>query len=354
MTILDQIPAPTCAIPEPARRPTSLPVDGHAPGLATGRSQRLVLAPLIGLALLAGSLGCSTGEERRGDPWARGMGGALAARAGELLAAGEREPARQAALEALGYADRTSDQRTRGRAVAVLGELDRDPAQLVEARALLETHVPGPETWAVRLALADLLIDIGRLEEALAELGPVVTEAEQFPEPRVRAPAEASARRLRSAALRRLGRADEAHADDRRAALVLSLLPDEALPALRMALSQVLGDDLFARGDPAGAYARHTRARSLARSQGDAPAETRALAAQAHDLAAMGRFADAADRAVLTVEHARALGDAVLARTLALAGLGWCVDAGMPLDDTRRQPLVEALRQLDAELPAHD
>jgi tetratricopeptide (TPR) repeat protein len=292
------------------------------------------------------SVACSTPEPV--DPWGRGMGGALAIRAEDLLAEGRRDEAREAAAEALALPDGTLDDRSRARAMTVLGKLDDDLELLLSARDLLMAQAPPPATWEVRLLVADRLLDAGRLEQALEELDEVVAEAEEHPEHVVRALHEAPGRRLRSAALRRLGRLDEARADDRRAALVLSLVPDDVLPDLRLALALVLGDDALAMDRPAEAYALHARARTLAAALGNGAAETRALLTQSRALAAQGRFHDAADRALLTAEQAREVDEPELARRAALEGLGWADDAGQALDDHRRLALLAVLRELDA------
>jgi tetratricopeptide (TPR) repeat protein len=282
------------------------------------------------------------------------MGGALAIRADDLLAEGRRDEAREAATEALALPEGTLDERSRARAMTVLGELDDDLELLTGARDLLLAQAPPPATWEVRLLVADRLLDAGRLAEALIELDGVVAEAEEHPEHVVRAMHEAPARRLRSAALRRLGRLDEARADDRRAALVLSLVPDDVLPELRLSLALVLGDDALAMDRPAEAYALHARARTLAAALGDGTAESRALLTQSRALAAQGRFHDAADRALLTAERARAVGEAELARRAALEGLGWANDAGQALNDHRRLALLAALRELDEAATGDD
>jgi len=299
-------------------------------------------------ALLAGLPGCGAPATGGGaDDWSRGMGGALAIRAEDLARSGQAAEARQTALEAMELARNAGDGRAEARALAVLGKLDQDPQLLTRALELLELHAPPPAAWGVRLALAEQLLRTDRLPAAMEQLDLVVAQAEAHDEPGVRARYEAPARHLRALALGRLGQPDQARADNRRAVLVLSLLPDSQLRELRLALALAQGDDALARGRPAEAYALHTRARTLAGLLGDLPAEARALLAQAHDLAARGRFADAADRALLACEHGLSADDPELARRAALQGLGWSDDAGLDLDDQRRTALLDALRRLD-------
>ena len=281
------------------------------------------------------------------DPWQQGMAGALAARAAEMAEAGDEEAARRTAEEALELAQTLGEGRSMGRALAVLGWLDRDLEQLTAARELALKHAPPMEQWDLRLLLADVMLDSGQVDEAIRELDPVIDQAAAWPDVAVRARAEAPARRMRSVARRRKGQIDAARDDDRQALLLLTVLPDFELRELRLALGLARGDDLFALGDPSDAYALHTRARTLAAALGDVASESRALAAQAADLAALGRQGDAADRALLAVDYARAAGDDDLARRVALDALGWLEERGEAVDSLRRLRLLKVLRELD-------
>lgn len=332
-----------------ARKPSAPEAQAGDPLPSPGSHPRVCRWILAAGFALIWAAGCSAPAPRSDDPWSQGLAAALAARAGELLADGRTSEARDMALEAWDRAQMASDGRSQGLALAVLGAVDRDSVLLAEARQVLQLHATLAETWELALVLADVLLDEGRTAQALSVLDPVVTAAESHHDPAIRAAIEARARRLRSVALRRQGWVEEGRADDRRAQLVLSLLPDAQLMELRLILALVLGDDLLAEGHPADAYARHTRARTLAERLGDGASEARALCAQAYDLAALGRFADAADRALLGAEHAEVAGQAALTRQAALSGLGWCDDAGMALDDRRRQPLLLLLRRLDQD-----
>lgn len=303
-------------------------------------------AVLLALSLAA----CRGGPEVNGpgDPWNQGMAGALAARAGEMASEGRTEDARTTAEEALALARRTHDQRSEGRALAVLGRLDRDLGTLQRARDLLEDFASPLEVWPLELALADALLDANRPEEALAELDTLIEDTSTWPDSTARARTEAPARRLRSVASRRLGDDESGRADDRQAQLLLTLLREAELTELRLSLALVRGDDLLALGDPANAYAQHARARTLAAWLGDLPAEARALAAQAGDLAALGRQGDAADRAMLAITCALEADDRELARRTALHALGWLDDRAESLDSLRRLRLLQVLRELDA------
>lgn len=289
------------------------------------------------------------------------MAAALAARGQELAGQGDPEAGKRLAEEALALARQCGAISTQARALALLAWIDRSYSRAEAALELLDGDPDEPGVWDLWLLLADLALgqQISQdsedkawasraLEHALAVIGPA-SRTDDLP---LRAEYEGRARHLAAAAHRRLGQAREAAFQERQAALVLTLLPNEALTSLRQEVAQATGDDLAREADYDAAIRKHALAESLARELGDETAVLTAMAGRSTDLSGLGRLVDAAQMAATVARLALSADSVELAQLSARRGLLW-LDAKDPFGyQPLRRDLLNSLNTVDEVMGA--
>lgn len=259
-------------------------------------------------------------------------------------AAGDPAGARQSAEQALAEARAAGHGPTMARAQALLGALQSSLPRLQDGLTQLEALGDAEGLAAARLWLAELAVQARRPDLAVPVTEAVLASLPADAASRLQAaPTEARVRHLQAAALRLSGRQPEAAAAERQAALALSLLPEDELLTLRIAVAQACGDDLLLTGDARGALARHAQAAALARQAGDPAAEVRAITSLAAGLYLDGRYREAADHCERALRLARSTGDGNAARDLGARGLAALQALGEPIGSARWEQFRRAV-----------
>ncbi|MBM3985097.1 MAG: hypothetical protein FJ296_05315, partial [Planctomycetes bacterium] len=204
--------------------------------------------------------------------------------------------ARVTAAKALAEARAAGHPPTIARAQALLGALEANLPRLQDGLHQLELLDDTAGAASARLWLAELAVQAGRPDVAVPVLAAAVAALPSNISGRIEAAGtEARVYHLQAAALRLAADYPAAAAAERRAALALTLLPEDELLPLRTAVAQACGDDLLRAGDARASLARFADASSLARRAADRPAELRAVVSLAASLHLDGRHAEAAD-----------------------------------------------------------
>jgi tetratricopeptide (TPR) repeat protein len=280
------------------------------------------LAPLTWSQRLAvGRLDQAEAEFGRGDPAARITAGLALAEA-----------------RAAGHAP------TIAQAQALLGALEGNLPRLQDGLHQLELLGDTAGAASARLWLAELAVQAGRPDVAVPVLAAAVAALPSNLSGRLEsAGTEARVYHLQATALRLDADFPAAAAAERRAALALTLLPEDELLPLRTAVAQACGDDLLRAGDARAALARFAEASSLARRSADRPAELRALVSLATGLHLDGHHAEAADHCQRALYLARALSDATATREAGARGLSALQALGEPANSPRWEEFRLAL-----------
>jgi len=293
------------------------------PLLPPSGSVAATLSALCAVVLLTGLAGCGT-VEPAGAPisWEQRLAVGRLQQALDQLERGDRAGARRTAELALAEASRAAHLPTMANAKALLAALEGNVVRLQEALAQLEQLGDEVGLARARLMLAELAVSADRPDIAVPALQAAVAALPDDPRGRIESAAtEARVYHLQAAALRLAGRAQEAAASERRAALALSVLPDAELLRLRAEIAQACGDDLYREFDARGALAQHARAAACAREAGERATELHALAALAADFELDGRWREAADHSERALRLAHELGETAVARAVAQRGL---------------------------------
>lgn len=244
--------------------------------------------------------------------------------------------ARATTAQALAEARAAGHPPTIARAQALLGALEGSLPRLQDGLHQLELLGDTAGAAAARLWLAELAVQARRPDVAVPVLETAVALLPSNLSGRLEsASTEARVYHLHAAALRLAADFPAAAAAERRAALALTLLPEDELLPLRTAVAQACGDDLLRAGDARAALARFAEASSLARRAADRPAEQRAIAALAAGLQLEGRPAEAADHCLRALRLARELSDATATREAGARGLSLLHALGEPAHSPR-------------------
>ncbi|MFT7462670.1 MAG: hypothetical protein ACI9EF_001012 [Pseudohongiellaceae bacterium] len=308
---------------------------------------------LLIITLLLGA-GCAAQPPT--PDWDSEMSLALSARGKTLAEQGDEEAGKRLAEEALALAQASGSTAAQARSLALIAWIDRSYIQAEEAFELMAEWADTAEIWDLQLLLADLALSepyatTTEMElwarRALGYAKAVIEPASDEADFGQRAAYEGSARHLAAVALRRLRDPKAASYQERQAALVLTLLPDDALPSLRLSVFQARGDDLALEGEYQAAFLQHVHAQSLAVALKNQPGELAAMFGRAGDLAGLGRLRDAAQMAETLAQLAKSRGSTTLARRSAQRGLAW-LDAKDPYgQQPLRQALLGCLREID-------
>jgi hypothetical protein len=277
---------------------------------------------LVLLGLLLAPAACSS--PRTGEPmtWDQRLAAGRLDEAQTLFDKGDVPRARRSAEQALQESRQSAWVAGIGRSMALLALLREDVIGLQDALDMLVKAGDADGAAKTRLALAELAVRAGRADVAVAATADALAALPHDTGTQIAtAPTEARVQHLRASALRLAGRTDEAAAAERRASLLLSLLPDKQELPLRAAVAQGCGDDLYHAGDARGALARHAQAAECARRAGDRAAELRATAALAADFALGLQWNEAADHGIRALHIARELQDTATERAVAARGL---------------------------------
>gem|GEM_PF-3444740 len=282
---------------------------------------------------------------------------ALSARGKTVAEQGDPEAGRRLGAEALALARRCGSTEAQARSLALMAWIDRSYGAAEEALRLTAAEADSVDIWDLQLLLADLALSqppsttpagLAWAQRALAHAEAVIKPANLTKDLPIRAEYEGSARHLAAVALRLLGERKEASYQERQAALVLTLLPNEALPTLRQAVFQGRGDDLAREGAFQEAFVQHVQAQILAEQLGDHEAEMAAMAGRSRDLAGLGRLLDATQMALTLAKLALSREHTTLARASAQRGLAW-LEAQDPFGyKSLRLSLLTCLREIDA------
>lgn len=282
---------------------------------------------------------------------------ALSARGKTLAEQGDLEAGRRLATEALALARSCGSTEAQARSLALMAWIDRSYSSAEEALKLTAAEADSVEIWDLQLLLADLALSqppsntpagLHWAQRALAHAEAVIKPANLTKDLPLRAEYEGTARHLAAVALRLLGDQPGATFQESQAALVLTLLPNEALPSLRQSVFQGRGDDLAREGAYQEAFVHHVQAQILAEKLGDHEAEMTAMAGRATDLAGLGRLLDATQMALTLAKLALSREHTTLARASAQRGLAW-LEAQDPFGHkTLRLSLLTCLREIDA------
>lgn len=319
---------------------------------------------MIRFLILTLILGAGCAVPPPSPDWDSEMSLALSARGKTLAEQGDRPAGKRLAEEALALAHACGSKAAQARSLALLAWIDHSYAQAEESLGLLDSDAASPETWDLRLLLADLALDQPAAGEpqirhwarlALEHAQEVYEPAAELDDLVVRAEYEGTARHLAAVALRRLGAHGEASYQERQAALVLTLLPDEALLTLRLQVLLGRGNDLAREREFEAAFLKHMQAQTLARQLEDPAAEMDAMAGRSADLAGLGRLVDAAQTASTLADLALSRDAVTRARSSAQRGLAW-LEATDPFGhQPLRLSLLACLREVDARVrPAQD
>jgi tetratricopeptide (TPR) repeat protein len=279
-----------------------------------------------GLPLLVGwlltALACSSPPPEQPLTWEQRLAAGRLDQAQALLEQGDLPAARRTAELSLKDAQHSAWVAGIGRSLAMLSFLREDIVSLQEAVERLRSVGDTPGLVRAQLWLAELAVRAGRADVAVPAAEEALAALPRSPSAQIdSASTEARVRHLHAAALRLSGRAADAAASERRAALLLSLLPDDQLLPLRAAVAQGCGDDLYRAGDARGALERHAQAAECAHRTGDRAAELQAIASLAIDFALAQRFNDAVDHGLRALHLARELQDVPTQRAVATRGL---------------------------------
>ena len=279
---------------------------------------------LLVAGLLTGLLACSSPsfESTLPQTWEQRLAAGRLQQAEVLLEQGDTVGARRTAEVALAEARQAAHSPTIARAMALVGALRGDVIQLQEALARLERLGDAEGVASARFMLAEVAVRAGRADIAVPAMEAAVAALPDSLSAHMHsARAEARVYHLQAAALRLARRYSEAASAERRAALCLSVLPDNQQLALRTEIAQACGDDLYRAFDARGAVARHAQAANCARLVGDQAAELRAIASMAADFGLDGQWHEAADHSERALRLALDLSDPVTARDAAARGL---------------------------------
>ena len=312
---------------------------------------------MLRLLLFTLFLGAACAAPPPSPDWDDQMSLALSARGKTLAEQGDLEAGRSLATEALTLARSCGSLRAQARSLALMAWIDRSYSAAEEALQLTADEPDSVEIWDLRLLLAELALSKppsktpAGLHWALLALGhaeAVIKPANLTENLPIRAEYEGTARHLAARAHRLLGDQARATYEERQAALVLTLLPNEALPALRQSVFQGRGDDLAREGAFQEAFVHHVQAQMLAEQLGDHEAEMTSMAGRSTDLAGLGRLLDASQMALTLANLALSREHTTVARDSAQRGLAW-LDAQDPFGyKSLRLSLLTCLREIDA------
>ena len=303
-----------------------------------GRLVRGALLAVIGLLVA-----CAAPAEPRVN-WTARTAEAELARALDAEARGDRQQALELGRRAAQHAREAAALGTVGQALLLVGRVDSDLAPCLEALEIFEYDGNLPGRVEAHGACAQLLLALGRPDDALAQAergNALLDEAglDRAEWARLSAPIQHAA----SASLRALGRHPEAQARERQAQIALSLLDDRQLPALRVAVQLGLGADERVRGWPTRSVEHYGQALDLAQRLGDRGSELEALTGLVMALTDLRRFADAVSYCERALELARETGDADSVQDLGRRGLQLLLELGGETRPAQRRSFEEAL-----------
>lgn len=303
-----------------------------------GRRARGALLGIFGLLV-----SCATPAEP-GVSWTARTAEAELARARKAEASGDRQQALELGRRAVQHAREAAALGTVGRAQILVGLADSDLAPCLEALEVFEYSEDRLGLVEAHGACAQVLLTLGHPDAALAHADQGVALLEEADVDRAEwgrlsAPLQHAA----AASLRLLGRQPDAQARERQADLALSLLDEQALPALRTAVLLGLGADERMTGWPTRSIESYGRALDRARRRGDRGSELEALTGVVMALTDLRRFADAVSYCERALELARETGDTERVQDLGRRGLLLLGELGGETRPAQRSSFEEAL-----------
>jgi hypothetical protein len=303
-------------------------------------------AVLLAAACATGLPGCSSHPAAESAPitWQQRLALGRLEQAEKLLDGGDLEGARRTAEVALTEARQAAYPPTIARAQALLAALRGDVLQLQEATDMLARLDDSAGLARARLMLAELAVSANRPDIAVPAMQAAVDALPTDLSGQLDSAAtRARVYHLQASALRLGHLFPEAAAAERRAALVLTLLPDKEQLLLRAAVAQGCGDDLYRILDARGAIAKHAEAANCARLAGERALELRALACLAADFGLDGQWRASADHSERALRLALDLHDSAAAHDAAHRGLQALREMHEPASSARWQVFEQAL-----------
>ncbi|HEX5009008.1 MAG TPA: hypothetical protein VFY71_01310 [Planctomycetota bacterium] len=310
------------------------------------RHGRGLLAAVLATACATGLTGCSSHPASEGAPitWEQRLALGRLEQAEKLLDGGDLEGARRTAEVALTEARQAAHPPTIARAQALLAALRGDVIQLQEATDMLERLQDAPGLAHARLMLAELAVSANRPDIAVPAMRAAVAALPSDLGGQLDSAAtQARVFHLQAAALREGHLFPEAAAAERRASLLLTLLPDKEQLLLRAGVAQGCGDDLYRILDARGAIVQHAHAANCARLAGERALELRALASLAADFGLDGQWRASADHSERALRLALDLHDTSAAHDAANRGLQALRELHEPASSARWQVFEQAL-----------